>query len=65
MNFDLAGQKCLIRSGECHDHAMTKRHELLDGGGPARALPLSAGIIRAIASEWLQPVRFPGRPRTR
>jgi predicted transglutaminase-like cysteine proteinase len=39
----LAAEKWLIspRSGECHDYAVTKRHELLARGWPARALLLS------------------------
>jgi predicted transglutaminase-like cysteine proteinase len=39
----LAAEKWLIspKSGECHDYAVTKRHELLARGWPARALLLS------------------------
>ena len=34
-------------SGECHDYAVTKRHELLDRGWPARALLLSEVVIHS------------------
>jgi predicted transglutaminase-like cysteine proteinase len=39
----LAGEVWLINpdSGECHDYAVSKRHELLERGWPARALLLS------------------------
>jgi predicted transglutaminase-like cysteine proteinase len=45
----LAGEKWLINpdSGECHDYAVTKRHELLDRGWPARALLLSEVITHS------------------
>lgn len=45
----LAGEKWLIApiSGECHDYAVTKRHELLARGWPARALLLSEVVVRS------------------
>ena len=45
----LAGEKWLInpRSGECHDYAVSKRHELLDRGWPARALLLSEVVTHS------------------
>jgi predicted transglutaminase-like cysteine proteinase len=46
---DLAGETWLINpsSGECHDYAVTKRHELLDRGWPARALLLSQVVTHS------------------
>jgi predicted transglutaminase-like cysteine proteinase len=45
----LAGEEWLInpRSGECHDYAVSKRHELLDRGWPARALLLSEVVTHS------------------
>ena len=45
----LAGETWLIGPdrGECHDYAVTKRHELLDRGWPARALLLSEVITNS------------------
>lgn len=45
----LAGEKWLInpRTGECHDYAVSKRHELLNRGWPARALLLSEVITHS------------------
>jgi len=33
------------KAGECHDYAVTKRHELLERGWPARSLLLSEVIV--------------------
>jgi predicted transglutaminase-like cysteine proteinase len=43
----LAGETWLIspNRGDCNDYAVTKRHELLDRGWPARALLLSEVIV--------------------
>jgi predicted transglutaminase-like cysteine proteinase len=43
----LAGETWLISPdrGDCNDYAVTKRHELLDRGWPARALLLSQVIV--------------------
>jgi predicted transglutaminase-like cysteine proteinase len=43
----LAGETWLISPGrgDCNDYAVTKRHELLDRGWPARALLLSEVIV--------------------
>jgi len=43
----LATEKWVIspRAGECHDYAVTKRHELLVRGWPSRALLLSEVVI--------------------
>jgi predicted transglutaminase-like cysteine proteinase len=43
----LATEKWIIspRAGECHDYAVTKRHELLAQGWPSRALLLSEVVI--------------------
>jgi predicted transglutaminase-like cysteine proteinase len=44
----LAGEKWLLHpaSGDCNDYAVTKRHELLARGWPARALLLSEVVTR-------------------
>lgn len=44
----LAGEKWLLNpaSGDCNDYAVTKRHELLMRGLPARALLLSEVVTR-------------------
>jgi predicted transglutaminase-like cysteine proteinase len=44
----LAGEKWLLNptSGDCNDYAVTKRHELLARGWPARALLLSEVVTR-------------------
>ena len=34
-----------LRAGECHDYAITKRHELLARGWPSRALLLSEVVV--------------------
>jgi predicted transglutaminase-like cysteine proteinase len=43
----LATEKWIIspRAGECHDYAVTKRHELLARGWPSRALLLSEVVV--------------------
>ncbi len=43
----LAGETWLISPdrGDCNDYAVTKRHELLDRGWPARALLLSEVVV--------------------
>jgi len=43
----LAGEKWLIspKSGDCNDYAVTKRHELLTHGWPARVLLLSEVVV--------------------
>ena len=43
----IATEKWVIspRAGECHDYAVTKRHELLARGWPSRALLLSEVVI--------------------
>jgi predicted transglutaminase-like cysteine proteinase len=43
----LAGEKWLIapKSGECHDYAVTKRHDLIARGWPARALLLAEVVV--------------------
>ena len=45
----LAGETWLISParGDCNDYAVTKRHELLDRGWPARALLLSEVVTRS------------------
>jgi len=44
----LAGEKWLLNpiSGDCNDYAVSKRHELLGRGWPARALLLSEVVTR-------------------
>ena len=46
-NDGLAGEKWVIspKSGDCNDYAVTKRHELLKRGWPARALLLSEVVV--------------------
>jgi len=46
--FGLAGETWLISPdrGDCNDYAVTKRHELLDRGWPARALLLSEVVTQ-------------------
>lgn len=43
----LAAEKWLVapQSGECHDYAVTKRHDLIARGWPARALLLAEVIV--------------------
>ncbi|TPQ30221.1 hypothetical protein C2U70_27145 [Bradyrhizobium guangdongense] len=43
----LAGEKWLIgpERGDCNDYAVTKRHELLERGWPARSLLLSEVVV--------------------
>ena len=43
----LAAEKWLIapKSGECHDYAVTKRHELIARGWPARVLLLAEVVV--------------------
>jgi predicted transglutaminase-like cysteine proteinase len=45
----LAGETWLIspNRGDCNDYAVTKRHELLDRGWPARALLLSEVVVNS------------------
>src|SRR5262249_35211460 len=45
--FGLAGEKWLINPerGDCHDYAVSKRHELLRRGWPARALLLGEVVV--------------------
>ena len=45
----LAGETWLISPdrGDCNDYAVTKRHELLDRGWPARALLLSEVVVHS------------------
>lgn len=58
----LAGEKWLINpeSGECHDYAVTKRHELLDRGWPARALLLSEVVVHSGEHHLVLVVRTKG-----
>jgi predicted transglutaminase-like cysteine proteinase len=41
------GERWLIapRIGECHDYAVTKRHELLERGWPSRSLLLAEVVV--------------------
>jgi predicted transglutaminase-like cysteine proteinase len=45
----LAGERWLIapKSGECHDYAVTKRHQLLARGWPARVL-----LLAEVVTNW-------------
>ena len=45
----LAGETWLINPGrgDCNDYAVSKRHELLDRGWPARALLLSEVVVNS------------------
>jgi predicted transglutaminase-like cysteine proteinase len=58
----LAGETWLIGPdrGDCNDYAVTKRHELLDRGWPARALLLSEVIIHTGEHHLVLVVRTKG-----
>ena len=48
-NLGLAGEQWLINPdrGDCNDYAVSKRHELLARGWPARALLLSEVVVNS------------------
>jgi predicted transglutaminase-like cysteine proteinase len=49
INDTVVGEKWLIapKSGDCHDYAVTKRHELLGRGWPARSL-----LLAEVVTSW-------------
>jgi predicted transglutaminase-like cysteine proteinase len=57
----LAGEKWLLHpiSGDCNDYAVTKRHELLARGWPARALLLSEVVTRGGEHHLVLVIRGP------